>query len=140
MKKNLIQLVLAGCLLMTTSVYAGTSVIASASFPADSVTAKQLKRIWLGKKVKIGGISPKRVDLSKGSGDRKIFYKKIVKKSSSKLKAYWAKVMFKGNSFPPKTMDDNSSVKEWVNESSKRIGYISSDAVDSSVKVLMTLD
>lgn len=65
------------------------------------------------------------------------FNEKVLNKTSAQLKAYWSKLVFTGKGTPPKEMNDDQEVLKLVASNPDTIGYISSAAVDSSVKVVM---
>jgi ABC-type phosphate transport system substrate-binding protein len=77
------------------------------------------------------------IDQSEDSAARTSFYGKIVGKSSSNVKAMWAQLVFSGKAVPPKVIDGDAEVKKAVAANKNAIGYISSAAVDDSVKVLV---
>ncbi len=127
-------------MLCTVSVWAEVVVIGYPGIAVDSLSAKQVVKIWLGKSKRIpGGGKAKVVDQKPGSGVRDEFYKKAVNKTESQLKSYWAKVVFTGKGVPPKALADDAVVKEWVMATPDGLGYVDSGSVDDKVKVLLRL-
>ncbi len=124
-------------LVATGQVVADVAVVANKAIGVDSITAKEAKKVWLGKIKSLGGTSLKLADLPKGNGSRDHFYTAVVKKSESKLKAYWAKIVFAGKGTPPKTFASDAEVISWVVSTPGAVGYVESSAADDSVKVLM---
>jgi len=116
---------------------ADVAVIANKSLGVDSISAKEAKRVWLGKTKSLGGSSIKLADLPPGNGSRDHFYRTVVKKSEKKLKAYWAKIAFSGKGTPPKPFGSDGEVVSWVASTPGAVGYVDSGAIDDSVKVLM---
>ncbi len=122
---------------LSLSCYADISVVGNKSIAADSLTAKQVSKLWLAKSKLIpGGGKPVVVDQAAGSSVYEKFYKTVVKKNSSQLKAYWAKVVFSGKGAPPKVMANDAAVLEWVASTSGGLGYVDSASVNGTVKVL----
>ena len=121
----------------TGSVFADVSVIANKGIGTDSITAKEAKKIWLGKTRSLDGTSVKLADLPKGNASRDHFYSSVVKKNEKKLKAYWAKIVFAGKGTPPKAFGSDAEVVSWVASTPGAVGYVNSTAADDSVKVLM---
>ncbi|TRY31406.1 phosphate ABC transporter substrate-binding protein [Aliiglaciecola sp. M165] len=66
------------------------------------------------------------------------FSVEALKKSPSQLKAYWAKLLFTGKGIPPKAVANDIEVLELVNSNPNIIGYIDSNKVTDSVKVIAT--
>ncbi len=113
-------------------------VIGNKSISVDSITAKQAKKLWLGKLKKLGGIKITVVDQTAGSPVFETFYTAVVKKNPSQLKAYWAKVSFTGKAFPPKQLKDDAAIIKWVASNPGALGYVNSSAINDTVKSLLT--
>ncbi len=127
-------------MLCSASPWAEVVVIGHPGIGADSLTSKQVAKLWLGKSKRIpGGGKVKVVDQKPGSAARDEFNKKVLKKSDSQLKSYWAKVVFTGKGVPPKALPDDKAVKEWVMSTPDGLGYVDSGSVDDKVKVLLRL-
>ncbi len=116
---------------------AGVAVIGNPADGSGKLSKQQVKRIFLGKISSLpNGSVAEVVDLPPGDPVRKTFYSKVIHKSPSQLKSYWAKRVFTGKGSPPKALPDAAAVKQWVVSGKGRIGYIDSAAVDDSVQVL----
>ncbi len=85
-----------------------------------------------------GGGEAVPVNQAEGSATRTEFDDKALGKSPSQLKAYWSKLVFTGKGSPPKDVADDAAVKALIASNPNMIGYISSGAVDDSVKVVAT--
>ncbi len=119
------------------SCLAEIAVIGNKAIATDSLTAKQVSKLWLAKSKLIpGGGKPAVVDQAPGTAAHEDFYKNIVKKNSSQLKAYWAKIIFSGKGAPPKVMANDAAVIEWVVSTPGGLGYVDSASVNGTVKVL----
>jgi len=66
------------------------------------------------------------------------FNKKVLRKSSSQLKAYWSKLVFTGKGTPPRSMTNDSEVISLISTNPNLIGYVDASAVDDRVKVVAT--
>ncbi|MES2089584.1 MAG: hypothetical protein V4532_06355 [Pseudomonadota bacterium] len=102
---------------------------------AAPITKDQLANIYLGRSFEL-----KPVDLPEGSALREQFYKKATDRDQSQIKAVWSRIVFTGKGQSPIVLNDASAVKKAVVSDSKAIGYIDKSAVDSTVKVVMSLD
>ncbi|NOY63240.1 MAG: phosphate ABC transporter substrate-binding protein [Gammaproteobacteria bacterium] len=124
-------------MVITGQAVADVAVVANKGIGVDSISAKEAKKVWLGKTKSLGGTSVKPADLPKGNASRDHFYSHVVKKSEKKLKAYWAKIVFSGKGSPPKPLGSDAEVVSWVASTPGAVGYVDSTAADDSVKVLM---
>ncbi len=134
--KQLLPLILLTMLVNSPISYAGIVVVVGQGSPIGKASSKDIKKVFLGKKKKIRGFPVLPVDQSEGSGARAEFYKKIVKKNESQLKAYWSKLIFTGKSHPPRDGGSDADIKKEVAANPKLIGYIDEASVDGSVKVI----
>ena len=120
---------------------AGVSVVVNPSLTESGVSAEQIANIFLGKSNKLpSGAKVVPIDQEEGEGPRDLFYQKVVHKDASQLNAYWSRLIFTGKGQPPKAVLDDDEVLEFVASQPDAIGYMSSEAVDDSVKVIFTLD
>jgi ABC-type phosphate transport system substrate-binding protein len=70
---------------------------------------------------------------------RNEFYKKVLDKDSTQVKAIWSKLVFTGKGTAPKEYGSSAEVKKAVAADPQAIGYIEKSAVDDSVKVILTV-
>jgi len=130
MKK--ITLILIFSFLLSQSLFAADIVIiVNKKNRLNSISASELKLIFLGKKT---GYKP--VDLRSSKPAAKAFASKYLDKSPRQLKEYWLGESLRGRAKKPKTYGSVSRVKEYVSDNVKGIGYIPKSDVDSSVKVI----
>ena len=61
----------------------------------------------------------------------------MVRKDSSQLAAYWAKIIFTGVGRPPVELDGNLAVRKAVAGNPNAIGYIDRKAANKSVRVIL---
>ncbi len=120
----------------TGSVFADVSVIANKGMGIDSITAKEVKKIWLGKSKSLGGTSVKLSDLPQGNTSRDHFYANVVNKNEKYLKVYWAKIVFAGKGAPPKSFASDADVVSWVASTPGAVGYVDNSVTNDSLKVL----
>ncbi len=112
-------------------------VIANKSSGVDSLSADQVKALFLQKEKNLPDGSPVELgDQSKDSLVYKEFAKKVLGKSPKKLKRYWSKRVFAGKGIPPKVVGNDAAMKAWVSQTPNSLGYIDAGAVDDSVKVV----
>ena len=102
---------------------------------AAALTKEQVADLFLGK-----GQSLTPVDQSEGSPLYAEFYRKATGRDIAQVKATWARLVFSGKAQAPRQLPDSAAVKKAVAADPKAIGYIEKSAVDSSVKVVLSLD
>lgn len=124
-----------------TQALAGISIIVNKGSEVTSLSSKQAKNIFLGKKSKFpNGSKAVPVDQSEGSAARSTFTSKVLGKSQSQISAYWSKMIFSGKASPPKTVKDDAAVKAHVGSNPDAVGYIDSALADDSIKVVLSID
>ena len=120
------------------SACADVVVVVSANSTVTRLTAEQVINIFLGKTdIFPNGNSAVPIDQAEGNPIREEFYSKIANKNPSQISAYWAKIIFTGDGFPPKLLKDNMAVKKAVSDNPNAIGYIDKSVVDRSVRVIL---
>jgi ABC-type phosphate transport system substrate-binding protein len=134
MKKTLMQgLFACGLLLGASAVQAQLAVVMG---PNGAPISKDiLANLYLGRSFEF-----KAIDLPEGSPMRDHFYKKLTDRDPAQVKAVWARVVFTGKGQAPLMLPDAESIKKAVATDPKAIGYIDTSAVDSTVKVVFTID
>lgn len=136
--KNLVTILLVSVLPQV--VFADIVVIGNRDLPANSLSRDELSRIYLGKtKYLSSGAKIVPVDQRSGSMIREKFYNDLFQKSESEMKAYWSRIMFTGQGYPPIQENDDSSVLETVSKNANCLGYIDRSALNDTVKVLYSL-
>ena len=116
---------------------AGVAVIGNPELSISSITSSQAADIFLGKMTKLPDGTPLTVIEHKdGDAVKEEFYDKVVGKSASQLKAYWAKLVFTGEGVPPKEYAGDKAVLQRVSNTPGAVGYVNDGSVDKSVKVL----
>lgn len=145
---TLVSLRLATILLMATVLQgAGASapvpelvVIVSAHSAISTLRPDQVTAIFLGQLPQLpDGALLTAVDQPVGTASRDVFYEKLAAKSPALLKAYWSKLLFTGRGQPPREVGGNAAVKKLVAETPGVIGYIDRNALDATVRPVLTV-
>ncbi len=119
---------------------ADIAVIVHAGHAESSLTKNQVRAIFLGKTSKYpGGGAAEPVGQAEDSLLYASFVEKVLRKNTAKLKAYWASRVFSGKGTPPQSLSDDEAIKDHVSKHKEAIGYVASDSVDDSVKVIFTV-
>jgi ABC-type phosphate transport system substrate-binding protein len=118
--------------MMSCAARADLVVIVNPKNQASSLTVEQIAQYYLG-----ASRALKPMDLPEGSALREEFYRKVTNKDSAQIRALWARLIFTGKVTPPKQVASSAAVALAVAADEQAIGYVASDAVDGSVKVVL---
>lgn len=130
--KNFTAMLAAG-LLMASVAQADVVVIGNLTAPA--MTKDEVTQFFLGKSQAM-----KPLDRPSSEPIKAQFYQKLSGQDLSQVKATWSRLVFTGKASPPKELPDAAAVKKAVAADPKAIGYIDKSEVDSTVKVLLSLN
>lgn len=114
-------------------------IIVNNANSTSSISSTDLSKLFLKKKKKWdNGEKVVPIDQSASSDVRKEFTKVIHKKSVGAIKSYWQQFVFAGSGTPPIEKKSDEEVIAFVKGNSGAIGYVSSGANTSGVKVITT--
>lgn len=111
-------------------------VIANRSVQADSISADELKDVFLQEKNSLSDGSRVVPVLAKEGSAHKNFVKQYLGKTEDSLMTYYRSLVFTGKGLMPKTLNSDVEVLAYVAKTKGAIGYISSSASTEGVKVL----
>lgn len=115
-------------------------VIVSAKSQVKALSTEQASDLFLGKTGDFpNGAKATPLDQNEGSTVRNVFYLKSSGKAPAQMKAHWARMLFTGRGQPPVESGDSEAIKRLVAANPGLIGYIDKDALDSSVRPVLTL-
>ncbi|MBL4865933.1 MAG: hypothetical protein JKY67_06120 [Pseudomonadales bacterium] len=138
MKNVILSLLL--FLTFNTVVLADIAVVVHPDNSLSSASINNVSRIFLAKmKVFGNGEKIKLFDLEETNPLRTLFYQKVLNKSAGQVRAYWTQLIFTGKGKPPKVLLDSEEIVEAVGHDINSIGYVNVEAVNDSVKVLLTI-
>jgi ABC-type phosphate transport system substrate-binding protein len=99
-----------------------------------------VRRIYLGgRRFWDDGSTIVAFNLPAGTPVRERFSRRVLHGDSAQLAAYWNERYFHGM-FPPAVLSSSDAVKRYVASEPGAIGYIEATEVDSSVRVVLTLE
>lgn len=128
-------------LMSVQSAFSQVAVVVGAKSSISSLNAEQVSALYLGKTDKLpSGDMALPLDQAAGSTVRGNFYEKVTGKSEAQVKSAWSRLVFSGKGTPPKEVASSADVKKLVSTNPNTIGYIEKSAVDSSVKVIFSVD
>jgi ABC-type phosphate transport system substrate-binding protein len=121
-----------------TEAYADVVVVVSSRSAVTRLTAEQVTAIFLGKiNTFPNGVNAVPIDQAEGNAIRDEFYSRVASKSSAQLSAYWTRIIYTGDGYPPRQIEGDMGVRKAVAKNPEAIGYIDKSAVDSSVRIIL---
>lgn len=117
-------------------------VIVNKANTIGSISKAELSSIYLGKrKTWVTGEIVKPCDLQEAGVDEEqssmsLFSSKYLNKDMATLKSYWIKMVFSAKGEPPRVFKKAEDVIRFVSEDPVSLGYVYSDQVTGSVRVV----
>ena len=111
-------------------------LITDNSNPVTTLSAKEVKNIYLGKKSVWSDGSHITVFTQTVSNVNRPFMKEMVRKTPQQFSTYWKKSLFTGTGLPPKDYSSDDAIKAAVAAKPGAIGYIQASSLDDTVKQL----
>ena len=125
------------CTFLSMSAFgADFKVIANGSVATNSVSADDLKAVFLQEKSSLSDGSRVAPVLAKGGPAHETFVKQYLGKTEDALMTYYRSLVFTGKGLMPKTLASDAEVLTYVAKTKGAIGYISSSSGTEGVKVL----
>ena len=138
MKRLVFYLTVAGLILGAVSAQAaGVKVIANPSVTANSVSAEELRNVFLQTSSSLSDGSHVQPVLAKGGAAHQAFLKEYLGKSESALQMYYRSLVFTGKASMPKEVASDAEIVAYVAKTKGAIGYVSADAGTTGVKTLV---
>lgn len=123
--------------MLAVSAQADILVVVNQDNPTGDLSKREIIDLYMGRNLYFAdGSQALRLDQPPESGERKLFYQNLVKKSVAQVNAYWAKLLFAGRSSPPTTMENAEQLIETIRNNPRAIGYIKESDLDDTVKVV----
>ena len=102
----------------------------------DSITAAELRSVFLQDGRSLSDGSLVEPVLSKGDAAHEAFLRQYVGKSDEGLRIYYRTLVFTGTGTMPKVLDSDPEIVRYVARTKGAIGYVSNDSPTPGVKVL----
>lgn len=125
-----------GTFAASTLLAAEIKVIANSSVGASSVSADELKGVFLATKTSLSDGSHVEPVLEKGGATHEAFIKEYLGKTDAALQTYYRSLVFTGKASMPKTLGADSEVVAYVTKTKGAIGYVAAGASTAGVKTL----
>lgn len=136
--KGLYLLSIISVLLFSSFSHAGLVVIVNPG-NANQLDQGAVKRIFLGKQAEYpDGSEAVPYGQEDESAIVEEFNNKVLERSANQMKAYWSKLIFTGKGSPPEKLANDAAVVSKVAGDAKAIGFVDSQSVNDSVKVVLS--
>ena len=130
-KKHIITMAIVALAFTHQSSIADPGIIVNAGV-ADSITAKELKRIFLGKTTVWKNGLPVRPCFLDKEPAASSFFSTAVKRSRTKYDAYWNKKIFSGDGIKPASFDSEKSVADFASNNKGAICFSDTSVVGTA--------
>ena len=118
------------------AVAADVKIIANPSVAASSVSAAELKSIFLLTKGSLADGGRVEPVILKGGATHDVFVKEYLGKTDAALQTFYRSLVFTGKGAMPKAIDSDSDAVAYVAKTKGAVGYVSPAAAVSGVKTL----
>ncbi|MBP8163652.1 MAG: hypothetical protein KAX89_08760 [Propionivibrio sp.] len=119
------------------SAWADLVVVTNPKSGIDRMSREEVVFVFLGRWRQLpSGIAAVPIDLPIDSPERAAFYRQLVSKSPSEIKAYWSRLMFSGGARPPISPDSREEQIRILASTPGAIGYLDRSAVDNRMKIV----
>jgi hypothetical protein len=115
---------------------ADIKVIANSSVGASSVSADELKGVFLATKTSLSDGSHVEPVLLKSGATHEAFVKQYLGKTDAALETYYRSLVFTGKGSMPKALASDAEVVGYVAKTKGAIGYVSAAASTEGVKAI----
>jgi hypothetical protein len=138
MNKFKLTITIAGALACAAATAAAEDlkVIANPSVTETSISADELKGVFLITKTSLKDGSHVEPVLLKGGAVHSSFIKEYLGKTDSALETYYRSLVFTGKASMPKTLATDAEVEAYVAKTKGAIGYVSASSTATGVKAL----
>jgi TonB family protein len=133
-----ILLVVSGAMIFASpnALATNVKVIANSSVKADSISAGDLKRIFLEEKISLGDGTHVEPVLQKDGSVHEAFLQQYLGRSGDDLQTYYRALAFTGRGSMPKKLASDAEVVAYVATTRGAIGYVSASTGTEGVKTL----
>jgi len=134
--RTILSLMACLCLFAAAAGAADVKVIANPGVGASSISADELRSVFLATKTSLSDGSHVEPVLEKGGPAHDAFLKEYIGKTDAALETYYRSLVFTGKASMPKTLASDAEVVAYVAKTKGAIGYVSGGTATAGVKTL----
>lgn len=123
-------------LMLSPYAQAETVLVVSEASPIRQLSRHEVADLFLGNnrnQPQLGRIVP--IDQARDEL-RAAFYRTYLGRSLAQVKAHWAKIIFTGRGYPPRTVSDAEELREVLRKNPQALGYMDRSVVDESLRII----
>jgi hypothetical protein len=112
-------------------------VVVNAGSGVERLNRDEVINLFMGRTRRLpSGLTALRVDQVATSPDRALFYRILLGKELPEVNAYWARLLFSGQSSPPRQVQSEAEALELLRNHKGAIGYLERRQVDRRLKIV----
>ncbi|HJV23092.1 MAG TPA: hypothetical protein VJ570_10355 [Holophagaceae bacterium] len=112
-------------------------VVVNASSGVERLTRDEVINLFMGRTRKLAtGLTALPIDQGGTAPDRARFYRALVGKELPEINAYWARLIFSGQAFPPRQAESEAEVLEILHNTKGAIAYVDRKLVDRRLRIV----
>lgn len=136
MRRRLRCLIL-GLATLATPAWAELVVVANPKSGIDRLSRQDVVHLFMGRLRQLpSGIPAVPHDLPVESSDHAAFYRQLVNKDVSEIRAYWTRLVFSGGVRPPRAADGPAELVRLIAADPGAIGYLDRSRVDARLRIV----
>lgn len=132
------------CLLLIAGpamVTASELIVITSSENTETIDENDIKNIFLGKTNSFpSGLKAEPINIISSHPDYERFARKVLKKTPSQLKAYWAKRVFTGKGLPPITVSTEEELLKRLKTKKNYISYITLNGSYKDIRMVLIIE
>lgn len=112
-------------------------VVVNASSGVERLTRDEVINLFMGRTRKLAtGLTALPIDQGGVAPDRARFYRALVGKELPEINAYWARLIFSGQAYPPRQAESEAEVLEILHNTKGAIAYVDRKLVDRRLRIV----
>ena len=114
-------------------------LVGNHNLSVDTISTRDVRNVFLATKKNINGAIVKPVTIA-DHNLTEYFLKKYIRQTPSQFSAYYIRKIFSGGGKKPKEVSSEAEMIRYVSHNNGAIGFVSSDAVTETVKIIQIKD
>lgn len=125
---------------MALPAWADVFVVTASSSPIESIGAKDLQSLYMGRSVDLNDGNVRAIDLPRENPLRDRFYTTLTGLSVAQVNSHWSRLLFSGKARPPSVFSNETALLNYLLRTPTAVGYTASPpSPTSGLKVLLVL-